>query len=536
MRIGIGEYVITVLIIIGAVFYYLPLSAAVITVTSLASTIIWKLRCLNNYWAKQGIPGPKRNFIFGNLLQLMRGFKVFDVENTKKYGKNFGAVFAGVPTFISSDVDLLREVLVKRFNCFTNREIPNITYNENSVGSKMLLVLKDQLWKDVRRTITPAFSTAKMKNMMTLLEECVIDLINAFDSAINERNGIFEAKELCGNYTMDAIGKCAFGVDVGSQHGDSLFAKYARQILGFTLWDPRVLFITLFPNVARYIENFTGREMRNHEANKYIVDGIRKVIAERRSHRKAGKPDFLQLLLDCSDERNAESEIDREISDGIVAEGGNKVKLNDDLVISQCFIFIVAGYETSSATLQFCLYNLATNPIVQEKGHEEVMRIVGDKELIEYDDLTKMSYIDHIIKETLRLFPPIPSVSRQCNEEMFINGVKFEKGCNINAAVFAIHYNEEYYPEAEKFYPERFSLEKCKTNDPLTFIPFGFGPRNCIGMRFAQLEMRLALAYLLKYYRFVTNNQTPKPPLEITALPFTKPSDPICLTAVRRSI
>uniref|UniRef100_A0A915ANK3 Uncharacterized protein n=1 Tax=Parascaris univalens TaxID=6257 RepID=A0A915ANK3_PARUN len=494
MRIGIGEYVITVLIIIGAVFYYLPLSAAVITVTSLASTIIWKLRCLNNYWAKQGIPGPKRNFIFGNLLQLMRGFKVFDVENTKKYGKNFGAVFAGVPTFISSDVDLLREVLVKRFNCFTNRE------------------------------------------MMTLLEECVIDLINAFDSAINERNGIFEAKELCGNYTMDAIGKCAFGVDVGSQHGDSLFAKYARQILGFTLWDPRVLFITLFPNVARYIENFTGREMRNHEANKYIVDGIRKVIAERRSHRKAGKPDFLQLLLDCSDERNAESEIDREISDGIVAEGGNKVKLNDDLVISQCFIFIVAGYETSSATLQFCLYNLATNPIVQEKGHEEVMRIVGDKELIEYDDLTKMSYIDHIIKETLRLFPPIPSVSRQCNEEMFINGVKFEKGCNINAAVFAIHYNEEYYPEAEKFYPERFSLEKCKTNDPLTFIPFGFGPRNCIGMRFAQLEMRLALAYLLKYYRFVTNNQTPKPPLEITALPFTKPSDPICLTAVRRSI
>uniref|UniRef100_F1L0B8 Cytochrome P450 3A31 n=1 Tax=Ascaris suum TaxID=6253 RepID=F1L0B8_ASCSU len=536
MHIGIGEYVIILLIIIGTTFYYLPLSAAVITVTSLSSAIIWKLHCLNNYWAKQGIPGPKRNLIFGNLLQLMNGFKTFDIENTKKYGKNFGAVFAGAPTFISSDVDLLREVLVKRFNCFINREIRSITYNENNVGSKMLLVLKDQLWKDVRRTITPAFSSAKMKNMVTLLEECVADLINAFELAINERNGIFEAKELCGKYTMDAIAKCAFGVDVGSQHGNSLFAKYAREILNFTLWDPRVLFITLFPNISRCIENFTGHEITNHKANKYIVDAIRKVIAERRIHRKAGKPDFLQLLLDCSDERCAESEIDREITDEIVAKSGNKVKLNDELIISQCFIFIVAGYETSSATLQFCLYNLATNPIVQENGHEEVMRIVGDKELIEWDDLAKMSYIDHIIKETLRLFPPIPSINRQCNEEVFIDGVKFEKGCNINAAVFAIHYNEEYYPEAERFYPERFSLEKYKTNDPLTFIPFGFGPRNCIGMRFAQLEMRLALAYLLKYYRFITNNKTPKPPLEITTLPFTKPNDPICLTAIRRSI
>uniref|UniRef100_A0A0M3INM3 Cytochrome P450 n=1 Tax=Ascaris lumbricoides TaxID=6252 RepID=A0A0M3INM3_ASCLU len=349
---------------------------------------------------------------------------------------------------------------------------------------------------------------------------------------------------------------------------------------------------SLFPNISRCIENFTGHEITKHKANKYIVDAIRKVIAERRIHRKAGKPDFLQLLLDCSDERCAESEIDREITDEIVAKSGNKVKLNDELIISQCFIFIVAGYETSSATLQFCLYNLATNPIVQENGHEEVMRIVGDKELIEWDDLAKMSYIDHIIKETLRLFPPIPSINRQCNEEVFIDGVKFEKGCNINAAVFAIHYNEEYYPEAERFYPERFSLEKYKTNDPLTFIPFGFGPRNCIGMRFAQLEMRLALAYLLKYYRFITNNKTPvlfslekyktndpltfipfgfgprncigmrfaqlemrlalayllkyyrfitnnktpKPPLEITTLPFTKPNDPICLTAIRRSI
>ncbi|VDM27436.1 unnamed protein product, partial [Toxocara canis] len=100
-------------------------------------------------------------------------------------------------------------------------------------------------------------------------------------------------------------------------------------------------------------------------------------------------------------------------------------------------------------------------------------------------------------------------ISRQCKENVIIDGIKFERGCNVNAATFAIHYNEDFYPEAEEFRPERFSLEERKTMDPLTFIPFGFGPRNCIGMRFAQLEMRLALAYLLKHFRFTTNDKTP---------------------------
>ncbi|VDM48387.1 unnamed protein product [Toxocara canis] len=347
-----------------------------------------KLYRLNNYWLKQGIPGPKPNLIFGNLLQLKNGFKTFDIENTKKYGSRFAVVFAGVPVFVTSDLDLLREVLVKQFNCFANREIRNITYNENHVGSKMMLVLKDQLWKDVRRTVTPAFSSAKMKN--------------SFLNSVNCR--------LCGNYTMDAIAKCAFGVNAGSQRGDSPFANYARQILGFTFWDPRLLFITLFPNVARYIENFTGHYVLNHEAHKYVVDAVRKVIKERRMNPETGKVDFLKLLLDCSGKGDAETEVDCEITNDVVSKGGRKVELSDDLIISQCFIFLVAGYETSSATLQFCLYNLAVNPTVQEKGYEEVISVVGEKEYIDYDDLTNMPYIDQIIKETLRLFPPIPGL------------------------------------------------------------------------------------------------------------------------------
>ncbi|KHN73663.1 Cytochrome P450 3A31 [Toxocara canis] len=585
MHLGAGEYVALLLAAFAAIFCYLPLTAAVIIILTITSAIFWKLYRLNNYWLKQGIPGPKPNLIFGNLLQLKNGFKTFDIENTKKYGSRFAVVFAGVPVFVTSDLDLLREVLVKQFNCFANREIRNITYNENHVGSKMMLVLKDQLWKDVRRTVTPAFSSAKMKNMMPLLEGCIVDLLNKCDLVIDESNGEFEAKELCGNYTMDAIAKCAFGVNAGSQRGDSPFANYARQILGFTFWDPRLLFITLFPNVARYIENFTGHYVLNHEAQKYVVDAVRKVIKERRMNPETGKVDFLKLLLDCSGKGDAETEVDCEITNDVVSKGGRKVELSDDLIISQCFIFLVAGYETSSATLQFCLYNLAVNPTVQEKGYEEVISVVGEKEYIDYDDLTNMPYIDQIIKETLRLFPPIPGISRQCKENVIIDGIKFERGCNVNAATFAIHYNEDFYPEAEEFRPERFSLEErktmdpltfipfgfgprnCigmrfaqlemrlalayllkhfrfttndktperKTMDPLTFIPFGFGPRNCIGMRFAQLEMRLALAYLLKHFRFTTNDKTPKPPLQITVLPFTKPAVPIYLTAIRRS-
>ncbi|VDK19232.1 unnamed protein product [Anisakis simplex] len=123
-----------------------------------------------------------------------------------------------------------------------------------------------------------------------------------------------------------------------------------------------------------------------------------------------------------------------------------------------------------------------------------------------------MPYVDQVIKETLRVFPPIPSIGRLCNEDVIIDGIKFESGCHIHGSTFAIHFNEELYENPEQFRPEsrfRFSAEERKTTDPLAFLPFGFGPRNCIGMRFAQLEMRLALANMLKRFKFVTNQKTP---------------------------
>ncbi|VDM48287.1 unnamed protein product [Toxocara canis] len=208
----------------------------------------------------------------------------------------------------------------------------------------------------------------------------------------------------------------------------------------------------MFPNIARKLEDLTGHEILGHDCNAFFVSAVRSVIKERRAHPRKEKPDFLQLLLDCLDEEDGSKEIDKEIT-----------------------------HEALSA---------------------------GSKTYIDYNDLSKMPYLEQIMKETLRLCPPAPRMLRECNEDITIKNIRFEKGCAIVVPIYAVHYNSDYYPQPEKFDPERFSPEARASMDPLTFLPFGYGPRNCIGMRFAQLEIRMALAYLLHRFRFKTNERT----------------------------
>ncbi|KHN70784.1 Cytochrome P450 3A12 [Toxocara canis] len=289
----------------------------------------------------------------------------------------------------------------------------------------------------------------------------------------------------------------------------------------------------MFPNIARKLEDLTGHEILGHDCNAFFVSAVRSVIKERRAHPRKEKPDFLQLLLDCLDEEDGSKEIDKEITHEALS-AGSKVRLEEDLIIAQSLVFLAAGYETSATTLHFCLYNLATNPHCQDKAYAEVEHAIGHKTYIDYNDLSKMPYLEQIMKETLRLCPPAPRMLRECNEDITIKNIRFEKGCAIVVPIYAVHYNSDYYPQPEKFDPERFSPEARASMDPLTFLPFGYGPRNCIGMRFAQLEIRMALAYLLHRFRFKTNERTMKPPVTLLTTGITIPRTPIILTAERR--
>lgn len=121
----------------------------------------------------------------------------------------------------------------------------------------------------------------------------------------------------------------------------------------------------------------------------------------------------------------------------------------------------------------------------------------------------KMKYMDMVIDETLRLYPPATRLDRVANNDYEYEGIKIKKGQIITVPIYALHHDPDYYPNPEKFDPERFNDENRKTRDSMAFMGFGAGPRNCVGMRFALTEIKLLLSIILSNYRFVTCDQTP---------------------------
>ena len=178
-------------------------------------------------------------------------------------------------------------------------------------------------------------------------------------------------------------------------------------------------------------------------------------------------------------------------------------KLSDDEVTAQSVTFLIAGFETTGNTLCSTAYFLATYPEVQDRIIQEVdeaLESSGSKPL--YDVVQKMPYLDQVISEVLRLCGPAFSLLRGCEEETAIKGVRFPKGIDVNIPAYVLHRDPEVWDNPLEFNPENFSPEAKEKRSPYSYLPFGTGPRQCIGMRFALLEIKLGLLEILRRFKF----------------------------------
>ena len=179
-------------------------------------------------------------------------------------------------------------------------------------------------------------------------------------------------------------------------------------------------------------------------------------------------------------------------------------------------VFLLVGYETTATTLTFASYELATNPSVQQKLYEEVNKYFeSNNNDINYEELAKMPFLDAVICETLRRHSPAPRTTRVLTDDneykLGETGITIERGQQIDIQIAAIHHCPDYYPDPYKFNPDRFLPENRHKLVPYTYLPFGAGPRNCIGMRFALLEAKISLAYIIKRFKFVATANTDIP-------------------------
>ncbi|GBM55802.1 Cytochrome P450 4c3 [Araneus ventricosus] len=177
-------------------------------------------------------------------------------------------------------------------------------------------------------------------------------------------------------------------------------------------------------------------------------------------------------------------------------------ELSEEDIREQVDLFLIAGHETLGTTISWALFLLGHHPEVQAKIHDEVDRVFGDDldRPVTEDDFKDLQYLECVLKETLRLYPGIPIFAREAPEDIDINGYPIPKGAACIIFTYSLHRDEDVFPDPEKFDPDRFSPENIVNIPEFAYIPFSAGPRNCIGYKFAEMELRVILSWIMRNF------------------------------------
>jgi len=263
------------------------------------------------------------------------------------------------------------------------------------------------------------------------------------------------------------------------------------------------------------------------------VDFFKRVVIDTMNDRDRNnitRPDIIQLMLQVKKGqlqiKEHEETNDKEL-DGFAAHEELNLKSNiknlreivedDEYWIAQGLIFFIAGFDTTSNLLQSITFHLAKNPDIQEKLYQEINDVASalNGKQVTYEALHKMKYLDMVVSEGLRIQPPAPQIDRSCSKDYTMdlgNGksVEFKKGDIIFLPYYLLHHDSEYFPNSEKFDPNRFSDENKDSIVTGSYLPFGMGPRACIGSRFALMEAKLLLFNVLANFKVVPSPRTPE--------------------------
>lgn len=488
------------------------------------------------YFQRLGIPGPPSIPVLGNFTEWFVVFHDRFAEYFQKYGKIVGVYNFRKPTLLVSDPDVVRKILVKDFDHFVNRQEAALKTDLLAGG---MLAAKDERWRKLRSLLAPSFTSAKLKSMVPLMRECAEVLVDIFTKR-DEEGKTIECKELYGPYAMDVIGSCAFGLRVNSQtNQDEPFIKYAKRIFNINVTNPAFLISMLFPWTAPIL-NFFKLGSIPRDIEQFFMGVFEKAIADRQANGGAEKSDFLELMMSAhkeDDDVNRMNDTEDDITD--LAQETNwkpkqKTALNRQEIIGNSITFLLAGYETSSTALGFVSYLLATNQHVQDRLVEEVKEMAPSQSDVTFETVTKMEYLNMVIMEAMRIYPPGEVLERVCNKEITYDNITIKKGQYIFIPIWNLQHDPDLWPDPETFDPERFSKDRRGNNHPCGWLPFGMGPHTCIGVRFAMLEIKVAMVCILQKFRFDICPETEIPP-KLGNLSFLTPPNGITLSITPHS-
>eukprot|EP00088_Acartia_fossae_P013203 TRINITY_DN1687_c0_g1_i12.p1 TRINITY_DN1687_c0_g1~~TRINITY_DN1687_c0_g1_i12.p1 ORF type:complete len:486 (-),score=141.78 TRINITY_DN1687_c0_g1_i12:488-1945(-) len=413
------------------------------------------------------------NYHETNLVQI-------DMERSEKYGKIFGAYILSSPWVFVADPEIIKQMTIKDFEHFPAHQFQFQNQKYRSLDST-----SGAEWKELRKGMSPAFTSGKLKSMIKLIDGALDNMINYLQKEV-KKNPVIDMRPVLQSFTMDSIGLCAMAVNLNcfDDPNNPIF-KAARDAFGEFRATDAMSNLQLnmelgMVGLEKYFDFVTPGVMKLWEYSKQIQT----------SREKSGERhgDFVDQLADLKEAIT---------KTGIITE---------DQLTAQIMIFFLAGFETTAHSMGALCYLLSKNPEAYERLEEEVDSI--DAETFDHDTIAELPYLEGCIKEAMRIIPAVGRNDRKCEKDWEYKGYKIKKGTCIGLMNYVIHHNPEYWPEPELFRPERFLKENAGNIVPCSFLTFGSGPRACIGERFAMVEMKVAMAKLLQNFHIESTDET----------------------------
>ena len=383
--------------------------------------------------------------------------------------------------------ELIQDAFVRQVDALSKGEQGRILKPALGTG---LLTAEGTDWRWQRRTLSPGFAHARLQKLvpaMIAAAEAARDGLLA-----GAQGGIVDIGRETTRVTLRIVGDtmlaCANGLDAGRvERGISAFLKpapwaIALTILGAPAWTP-----------------YPGRR-RSAAAAREIRDEVTRAVAARRTEGGVeGEDDLMALLLAARDPDGGRALTDAEITDNVVT-------------------FVTAGHETTSVALTWALHLLSLHPEAVAAIRAEITAVAG-MEPLAAEHVPQLAFTRQVVNETLRLYPPAPITSRTTLSAMTLGGVTIPTGSVIILPIYAVHHHRGLWDRPEAFDPTRFEADQAKARHRYAFMPFGIGPRICIGSAFAILEAVAILAVLVRALDFAPAGPAPTPMARLTLRP-----------------
>lgn len=498
-------------------FFVLILSCVVIPL----SLWYYKFIKINRYL--KDVPGPKPLPLLGSALLFPSTDAVLPVLSrmSKKHGPIM-KMMIGFDSFV-----FICDYKILEFLLSSNKVIKKskpYTYMHNWLGQG-LLTSTGEKWRKRRKVITPAFHFKILEQFVDVFDSASNILVQQLQKEIEKGStDIYPYITLC---ALDIICETAMGTLVDAQRNqESEYVRSVKQMCrivierGFSAFQQNDFFY-------KFTENYKTEKQALNILHSYTNS----VIQRRRQ----------ELLLEAAKAKDtSEDDVGQKrkmaFLDLLLQSNIDGKPLSDEDIREEVDTFMFEGHDTTTSAISFCLFNLAQYPQIQERVLKEQRDIFGaDRDqMATYNNLQEMRYLEMVIKETLRMYPSVPFYARQLTEDVQINDkLTIPKGTNVNILAFVIQRNPEFFENPEVFDPERFNAENVLTKQIYSYLPFSAGPRNCIGQKFAMLEMKSSVSKVLR--NFELQPVIPEHKLQLLAEAILKSSNGMIVKLVKRN-